>query len=415
MSKFINTQHKDTIDSLIEGFKEKLNNPYYLYQDKKPAPVTYLSQNLYKSSLDPSSQLTYRGYGDNSSIKLNKINNFYLYGIEKITVDFNVEDFGLEAAPIEGDAVVLPNTIIPVPGDFFMIDHADKNCKNATYVFKVISVTPDTLDNGSNLYKISYSFETTNIDAVEVNIVDEYNFVIVNNNTKFSAVIKKNDFDYIKESENVLLQLKEYYKALFYKDALMTFIFVHANCYFYDPYMIEFIRRHNLMDDGGTYLYIDHQLTMPSTFVLDYDKTFFRYIEMPDKKSDPLIYSQGKFIDEKFSVFDNRIENYWSIRYVEDPGFSEERPDIFMNIARGEYVLNNIDIDLYNRIKSGELYTDNNSKYMNIIIKYFNNKQITGEDIESLNYIDFESNIKIFYNIPIIIYILEDTIKKILG
>ena len=30
MSKFTNTQRKNTIDSLVDGFKKRLDNPYYL-------------------------------------------------------------------------------------------------------------------------------------------------------------------------------------------------------------------------------------------------------------------------------------------------------------------------------------------------------------------------------------------------
>ena len=52
MSKFINTDQKITIDSLVDGLKEKFNNPYYLFTDKKATTVEYYNQSTTKSTVD---------------------------------------------------------------------------------------------------------------------------------------------------------------------------------------------------------------------------------------------------------------------------------------------------------------------------------------------------------------------------
>ena len=55
-----------------------------------------------------------------------------------------------------------------------------------------------------------------------------------------------------------------------------------------------------------------------------------------------------------------------------------------------------------------------NDSVYNIIIKYFNNKMITQEDIDNLDYIDFSDNIVIFYAIPCVIYCIEKFIKSLM-
>ena len=154
MGKFTNTSYTNTIDKLVDATKSKLNNPYYIFTDKKPTKVTYYAQNIEKSTLDEASGLYEAHVGDASAFRYNKIKDFIIYGIERITTDYDVSDFGTESAPISGDAVILPNTITPRPGDFFAISYVKE-----TLLFKVNGVTSDTLDTGANFYKIEYAAE----------------------------------------------------------------------------------------------------------------------------------------------------------------------------------------------------------------------------------------------------------------
>ena len=56
MGKFINTEHRDNIDSLVVGLKDILKNPYYKWNDKSGTAVTYFNQNKEASTLDESSK-----------------------------------------------------------------------------------------------------------------------------------------------------------------------------------------------------------------------------------------------------------------------------------------------------------------------------------------------------------------------
>lgn len=158
--KFSDTSYKNTIDNLVSATKDKLNNPFYVFSDQKPTKVTYYSQNIEQSTLDQASGLYQAHVGKGSPFKFNKIKDFFLYGIEKISTDYDVGDNGIEANEITGDAIILPNTVAPRDGDFFSISYVKESL-----LFKVNGVTTDTLDTGANFYKIEYKLEL--VDAIE--------------------------------------------------------------------------------------------------------------------------------------------------------------------------------------------------------------------------------------------------------
>lgn len=399
MTKFINTKQKVVLSSLIDGFKEKLNNPYYIHMDKKPNVTDYYNQNIHASSLDQGSNLQYSALGSESPMKYNVVHDFYLYGIERILADFENGDWGLEANAIEGEAIVLPNTIVPIANDYFTINHIDQKL-----LFKVTSVTPDTIDNGANFYKIQYKLDQLTDESILKQVAEEYTMVVNNVGTRFNTIIRNNDYNFIERTESILVKLKDYYINLFYSSRVQTFILFHNEDYFYDPYLIEFLKRNSILEGAEKYVYINHQTVLNPTFVLDYDRTFFRYVELPDKKTEPLIYSQGKYIDDRFSIFESRKEEYFKLEYV------------LPLIDRNRYLLNNFSAELLDDTKNERYYDESQKeqKYKNIIIKYFNHKEIDADDIESLEYLDYLQNIELFYNIPIVIYIIENMIKNLL-
>ena len=159
--KFINTEHKESIDTLVTGVKDILKNPYYRWNDKSGTPVTYFNQNTEKSTLDTSTKLYYQDVGLASPIYYNIIKDFMLYGIEQIAIQMVNDEFGPEASEISGEAIILPNTITPYVGDYFNIDYTEEKL-----LFKINDVSPDTLENGSNIYKVQYKLESARLEEI---------------------------------------------------------------------------------------------------------------------------------------------------------------------------------------------------------------------------------------------------------
>ena len=241
MGKFSDTKYVKTIDSLVDATKDKIKNPYYIFSDKKPTKVTYYAQNIEKSTLDESSGLYGAHIGTDSPFKFNKIKNFLLYGLAKINVDYDVGEFGTESNAINGDCIILPNTITPRPGDFFSITYVKE-----TILFKVNGVNYDTLDTGANIYSIEYSLDRTeDIDKIEDQVEKSFNFLVNNVGTDFKTVIQDCDYNIIDQLEALVENLIVQFSNIFFDPRLQTFIFNHDGWLMYDPFLIEFFKRND--------------------------------------------------------------------------------------------------------------------------------------------------------------------------
>ena len=277
MGKFINTDRKMTIDALVDGTKERLNNPYYKFNNKPATIVTYYNMDVKQATVDEGLGVTYSNTGENSSLRFNKIDNMFLFGIEPMKLNLSESDFGIETEGAEGEAYILPNTIIPYPGDYFKINHT-----NHPYLFRVSGVDIDTLDDGANAYSIKYELNRYNESDIESQIVDDYSFIIDNVGTEMNPVLRNNDYKLIEELDNILVSLKKYYEDLFFDSKVQTFIYFYQNRRVYDPYLIEFLIRNKLLRGNERYIYVTHQTHLPKTFSMDYDRTVFRSIELKE-------------------------------------------------------------------------------------------------------------------------------------
>ena len=97
MGKFTDTKHSTLMDNLIEGIHEhQLKNPFYKFTDKNATKVTYYRQNIDKTTTEYGSEDIYQTIGKKSPVKYNKINGFYIYGIDRIDTNAEITDYGLE-------------------------------------------------------------------------------------------------------------------------------------------------------------------------------------------------------------------------------------------------------------------------------------------------------------------------------
>lgn len=396
--KFINTEHRDNIDSLVTGLKEILKNPYYKWNDKSGTAVTYFNQNKEATMLDQSTKLYYADIGLDSPIKYNMIEDMMLYGIDQIAISMENDEFGPQASEISGEAIVLPNTIIPYVGDYFKIIYTEEEL-----LFRIIDATPDTLENGANIYKIQYKLESSRLDSIiaDDNIEDTYNMVVNNIGTGFNAVIRHESYNMIKALDQVLFNLRTYYKSIFYKERVQTFIFLHNGQRFYDPFMIEFLKENKILDGSEDYIYLTQQIKLTPMFPMNYSKSFFKCLE--DKDIDRLRCYEyrgvAEYISDPLSIFQTRLENYFEVKHT------------ITDLHYG--LLPCFKDELIHAIEDNRLLEGNDSIY-NIIIKFFHNEKISQEDIDALDCIDYSDNIIIFYAIPCIIYCLERFVKSLL-
>lgn len=399
MGKFSDTKYVSTIDNLVDSTKNKLNNPYYIFNDKKPTKVTYFAQDIEKSTLDEASGLYESNMGDGSPFKFNKIKEFVIYGLDRMPTEYDLGDDGIEANPITGEAIILPNTITPRPGDYFHIGYIKE--KN---LFIVNSVSIDTLDSGANIYKIEYALcaENRSIESIEKQVDQSFNFIINNAGTDFKTVILSTDFDLVKELEELVEYLITSFNNIFFNKQLQTFVYNHDGWNIYDPYMIEFLIRNKVLTFGSEYIYVGHATTTDKTFGMDYNKTFFYALENPEDDIKCVNLAIADLIQDPNSLFMTRLEEYYGIKYNDKTPYKTR----FQTVST----------DVIDHIKSYELYEKGNIKeYYNLWISYFNNNKdfIRGDIMDIIKHIDYMDNLECFYALGISIFIIEQYIKML--
>lgn len=397
--KFINTTRSDDITNLIESAKNIINNPFYLWSNRPPTIVTYYNINKEMSTLDESTKDLMSYSGKDSPIWFNKVKNFFIYGIEQIQIQIENGEFGASAADITGEGFILPGTLIPYPGDHFKIPYIEED-----FSFRIIGTSHDTLENGSNIYKIQYKLETGSEDDSSIKIKDSYNFIPNNVGTGYNPVLRDEKVDLIKVLESFLYKLRVYYTNTFYNDRVQAFTYKYKGYRFYDPYMTQFLINNKILNGGEDYIYITHQLPLRNYFPIQYDKTFFRFLELKDFENLRRYKTNAisRYIEnEETTIFGTRIEDYLEVDFRHDNPLS-----CFYGIIPC------FPDKLVTSIEQDKLFTDDDSIY-NIIIKFINGHDLNSNDIDIIDF-DIHNNVNIFYCIPCIIFCIESCIKQMM-
>ena len=219
--RFITTTNmKDIMPQVnADNAKQLLNNPYYLFNNTSASVCTYYNLNTTMTTLDESTRGNYGEISPESPLRFNKINNFQIYGFNKIEPTMEVEEFGLEGSDVTGDAMILPNTIIPYPGDRFTLQQI-----KGTYYFKVTAVNINTLDTGAKMYRINYTLESSDgARNIEPQVVKVYNFSLANYGSNFGCLIEEAVAAQISDIEKYTALLKDYFIQLFYDNKIQSF------------------------------------------------------------------------------------------------------------------------------------------------------------------------------------------------
>ena len=214
MGRFQNTQYVDTVNNITDAMVSFLDNPYYNNIDKHPWTCDYLHINKNFTTLDEGSQQEYAFKGQNSPIRYDLIKNFVLFGPgNRIETNLNREEFGISGDIIEGEFYVLPDTIIPYPGDDINLDRFDElghvtkyrdtpvelvpeRVKDADVVvinkipmnektlagashLKLVAVTATGMDNIDRAYTDSHGILSANVAGYSTEAVAQHTFALM--------------------------------------------------------------------------------------------------------------------------------------------------------------------------------------------------------------------------------------------
>lgn len=396
--------HQDMTERIVKEYKERLKNPYWLFSSKKHTVCTYYNQNTTETTFDPGLRTHYSNLGKDSPLRFNKIRNCFLYGIGSGELNASYSDWGIEASEISGECFNLPDTFQPYPNDYFSVNYLDKDI-----LFKVISVTPETLPNGTNFYKIEYKLDQHGNEEgnIEDLVIRNITMRIKNFGTNRKVLMEEEEAKYEEDTDLAVDNLTDIYKMVFYDSKVQTFCFQEPNgASFYDPYLIEFIINNDLLSgEGPSYVYIRHMTVLSKYFNLEYNHSIFKAIETG--RMDLCKSSNQKFcaiaIEEPTSLMSQHYEIYYQMTYSKYQKLS----------TVADYVV--FETDVMNHIVNNELYTDDKNLIYNIVIKYFNGSAMDMDEVnKAIENLDFMNNKETFYIVPIVIYILNKSAENAL-
>lgn len=398
MSKFVNQNYKNTISDLVDNSIQIMRNNSYVFNNLKPVPCTVYNVDETGTTLDPGSHFEYSPLGPESPFRFNKIKDAVVYCNDmKIIMSIDLTEDGLTGSPIELEVVAIPDTFVPLPNGYIIFDMLENLDKTKHYLFIMDKVDPDTIDNGANFYRIHLTLKSIyeeDYTWLEKQVINNYNMIITNSGTSLKTVVKSSDYDLITSLESVADRIKKYYMELYYNDSVQTFTYYNNSGNFYDPYLIEFLKRNDVFKYvGNDYIFIDHAVKPQATFSIDYDKTIFRAIETCDKDKFNITQAVAQPIENRNTLFATVPERYFSVQYEDRALYGVFMP---MDNTMTAMVQDNVMLD----IETPEC------KY-NPIVAYFNNGGLPNNIVDILENIDLYPSQNNFYYIPILIFVIE--------
>lgn len=189
--------------------------------------VTYYNINDQYTSTSLGMETHYQILGKDSPLRYDKIMKFALLGFSQLSPnDSQASTTEVRNYSLDGEAFIIPGTIMPKENDFFIINHLHMN-----HLFRVTQVTQDGL-NTDGSYKISYSLFTTNppeIDALEQQVLNTYHMDLQTiGGEDLTPIIGKEEYELRSRLIKMIDDMVENYVSRFYDRTNNCFL-LHLN------------------------------------------------------------------------------------------------------------------------------------------------------------------------------------------
>lgn len=395
MAYIINEQKM--VEDTTFQFENRFKSPTARFIDTTPVFVTYYHVDTDNTTVDEGFLDVASVIGHRSPIRFNKIENFPLYGMDQIVLNIAEDDQGLDTT-WDGDGIVLPKTIKPVPNDFFVIPTLKDY-----YIFRVTNIQYDTI-MPDNYYKIEFKLEyidSTKLEEIEKQVLEEHVCVLENIGTETNCIIEKSSYQKIKEIENMYAEIKDLYMAMFYNDRHNVFLCeIEDNKLLYDPLQTYFINIHKLFNnknDLSTIILTDQYDDPKRKY--KYAKSVYKFLETRDMK----LLSMFKYTTRPGTSIRESSFRKWHDRNIEVLDTPMVIPDDSNSIFSRDYM------------EAIRLNAPVESEYASLIQRYLRSEKLTIKDISmelDTELIYLNNSIEVFFFTPFIMYIIRDIIEK---
>lgn len=476
-------RQKDQIKKMTSSYLSATTSSQYLrYFEGSPTYVNYYRQNKDESTRDIGLEAVNSFIGNNSPKKYDKIYDLQVWGVDALDVANSLMERGLLTGS-NGEFLLLPNTVIPCPGDYFIFNYEGLT----QHLFVVNDAQFDKLSN-PKFYRCSFSLVNFNADTIEENVNKEYTLEYNGTGADTTATLEEVSETANKEAiKDLVDKIIERYTKLFYDEDMDTFLFKsNDGSDYWSPYLQHFLHDSKVLskykNDLLTEIYIMDitETDNPRVFNEEvYRNSIFRNIEVQNslltfdenflgisdynlkmERTLPFFMSPIKYklVHPIYKRGDADLTAYldaFPLFFGSPEKLFKDVPHEYkvhklddLHIARLDGILKNGDI-LYEcnrheleptKICIAETVTENNEEFLEIkdisieklfkknddndicklknyelikIIKeYLNGTYKTTEDtLDTLNKYFYENSLEIYILIPLVLYILKDSLS----
>lgn len=267
------------MDGNIFKFEERLHSHMNKFIENGAMLVTYFTQNEHSSTVDRGLQDIDHLFGKNAPLRYIEVVNFPIYGFGQAKPESDdsqqIEDFN-----VEGTCLINPSTVIPRPMDFFIIKHLKMHA-----LFEVTKVDLDTM-KVDGFYQIQYRLHSTSPETIEklrgqvtAKAYTDLNAI----GSKQNPIIMEDDFVLRGKIKQVIIQMINGYRALFYNKRHNCFLYrdPETGLDWFDMCGNEFMAVHSLMNFPNSSNVIVLNNKIPDTqFILRYHNSIYNWIEL---------------------------------------------------------------------------------------------------------------------------------------
>lgn len=325
---------KSFLNNQVFKFEDRLNSQYTKFLDKPPTYVTYYHINSISSTTDNGFGNVQEMIGNESPIRFSEVKDFPIYGIDNLVLDLSEEEEGLQTS-LEGEGIILPNTIKPLPGDYFTISYLKEK-----FLFIVTEIRYDTIKS-NNYYKISYSIKSVNsssFEEIEKQVDEKFTCVKANVGTEDKCIIEDTQKEIADKIGKVIKDLSSKYLSLFYNSKFNALMYTTiGGTMVYNKYLGEFVNRTKLFNDIDSFnsIYFTNE-EKDNNFTYDFENSFYYYL-----------------MDNKWNTIDSCGYSFRAI-YNQDSIFNLYREKKVKSLDCNGTEFRFVDKRLYERIKNNQ-------------------------------------------------------------
>lgn len=392
------------INDNIFKFEQRLRTHLNKYVENGILLSTYFSQNENETTVDRGTRDIDQLFGKNSPIRFNEIKNFPLGGFGQTNPD-NTDEMQIEDITVEGDAIVLPSTIVPTVYDCFIINHL-----KMTALFQVTSVNYDSM-KVDGFYKIHYrlySTENSVLQDLQNQIVGRYSMDLNAVGSNINPVIEDNTFVYRTKVKKMVDIMIESYRALYYNQRHNCFLYHHPQMGldWFDMCGNEFMAKHSIMNsENSSKVIVLHNKIEDIQLPIFYNNSIYRWLE---------IGAPSRLL-QKFYFILNYADGY---PYSSFSAWNEGNIQVMQPLSTNQAGINAQEYSFFDDVQL-RAFMDNkmepSSDYEKLIWKYINKgDSLTVKDIPLTTADSLISSVRhmdTYLYTPIIIYIIRNILR----